>query len=420
VATGARPNIAYEFEHRGTFVRHEMQYQTYELDNDQLTHVDVASHCKQPAVGPFTSYDQDGHKVSFLGDTHPVFNGSVVKAVASAKKIYPQIMQVLSKKADDGYTEFSQQLTTLLSAHVHSVRRLSKQVVELVIQAPLASRNFLPGQFYRINNYESAAPWVQQTQLQSEALALSPASVDPRKGQLTFLVQENTVSARMVATFKPQQSLTVMGPTGVRMKVQDYPETVLMIGDASSVAFMCSIAKAIKQADGRVFMLMNFADEDVVYYRDQLLAVADHIDWVFANEDWQQKLIDSHEKLLIDLADVDRILVHGNVDLLKSVQVARNVGLKSHLQKEPSCTGSIYGPMQCMLKGVCAQCLQWQIDPKTGERTKAVFSCSWQDQPLEIVDLDNLADRYQQNAMQETLSDLWLDFLYDSNQVERV
>ncbi|WP_069471576.1 hypothetical protein [Candidatus Marithrix sp. Canyon 246] len=23
--------------------------------------------------------------------------------------------------------------------------------------------------------------------------------------------------------------------------------------------------------------------------------------------------------------------------------------------------GSIHGPMQCMLKGVCAQCLQWQL-----------------------------------------------------------
>ena len=53
--------------------------------------------------------------------------------------------------------------------------------------------------------------------------------------------------------------------------------------------------------------------------------------------------------------------------------------------------------MQCMLKGVCAQCLVWQHDPQTGKRTKAVFTCSWQEQPLEMSDLDNLDERLSQN-----------------------
>ncbi|HKK13779.1 MAG TPA: hypothetical protein VKA14_03885, partial [Gammaproteobacteria bacterium] len=81
---------------------------------------------------------------------------------------------------------------------------------------------------------------------------------------------------------------------------------------------------------------------------------------------------------------------------------------------------SISGPMQCMLKGVCSQCLQWQIDPATGERTKAVFACSWQDEPLEIVDLDNLDERLVQNRLQERLTDLWLDHLLEQGTVGRV
>ncbi len=68
--------------------------------------------------------------------------------------------------------------------------------------------------------------------------------------------------------------------------------------------------------------------------------------------------------------------------------------------------------VQClMLKGVCAQCLQWQIDPKTGERTKAVFSCSWQDQPLDIVDIDNLQERLSQNRLSEQINNLWVEYL---------
>jgi hypothetical protein len=62
-----------------------------------------------------------------------------------------------------------------------------------------------------------------------------------------------------------------------------------------------------------------------------------------------------------------------------------------------------------MLKGVCAQCLQWQINPETGKRTKAMFACSWQDEPIELIDFDHIDDRHEQNRMQEILGELWLE-----------
>ena len=73
--------------------------------------------------------------------------------------------------------------------------------------------------------------------------------------------------------------------------------------------------------------------------------------------------------------------------------------------------GTVGSPMQCMLKGVCAQCLQWQIDPETGERTRPVFSCAGQDQPLSWVDLDNLAARQQQNRLTDRLTGQWVDYV---------
>ena len=76
--------------------------------------------------------------------------------------------------------------------------------------------------------------------------------------------------------------------------------------------------------------------------------------------------------------------------------------------------------MQCMLKGVCAQCLQWQIDPETGKRTRAVFSCAEQDQPLGWIDLENMEARMRQNALPERLTSLWLDHLFAQADLERV
>ncbi len=64
--------------------------------------------------------------------------------------------------------------------------------------------------------------------------------------------------------------------------------------------------------------------------------------------------------------------------------------------------------MQCMMKEVCAQCLQKHIDPVTGKET-VVFTCFNQDQELDRISWANLADRLRQNSTQEKLTSLWLD-----------
>jgi hypothetical protein len=43
--------------------------------------------------------------------------------------------------------------------------------------------------------------------------------------------------------------------------------------------------------------------------------------------------------------------------------------LAKHLSRAHVGIGSINSPMQCMMKEVCAQCLQRQVDPETGEES---------------------------------------------------
>jgi len=69
--------------------------------------------------------------------------------------------------------------------------------------------------------------------------------------------------------------------------------------------------------------------------------------------------------------------------------------------------GSINSPMQCMMKEICAQCLQRHVDPKTGAVT-VVFSCFNQDQPLDLVDFASLNSRLKQNAVAEKLTAKWI------------
>jgi len=69
--------------------------------------------------------------------------------------------------------------------------------------------------------------------------------------------------------------------------------------------------------------------------------------------------------------------------------------------------------MQCMMKGVCAQCLCKHVDPESGEES-FMYSCYNQDQALDYVDFPNLAARLRQNTVQEKLSSLWLTYLLEA------
>jgi hypothetical protein len=110
----------------------------------------------------------------------------------------------------------------------------------------------------------------------------------------------------------------------------------------------------------------------------------------------------------IDLTEVDRIIAIGSDGMMAAVARARHGVLKPWLKPHHHAIGSINSPMQCMMKEVCAQCLQRHHDPATGKET-IVFSCFNQDQPLDKVDFGALRRRLSQNGVQEKLTALWID-----------
>jgi len=93
--------------------------------------------------------------------------------------------------------------------------------------------------------------------------------------------------------------------------------------------------------------------------------------------------------------------------------------LASYLKPDHVGIASINSPMQCMMKEVCAQCLQKHIDPATGRET-IIFSCFNQDQEMDRVDFPNLAARLRQNTVQEKLSCLWFDHLLAGESIPHV
>lgn len=448
VATGTQPNIAYEFEHRGTFTKHDHRYQNYENVNNELVIAHGVEHCKDPEFGPFTSYHKDDKRVSLIGDTHPVFHGNVVKAIASGMRTYQKIVALLNDKLTQRgdeieYQTFAKRMEHSFDASISEITRHTENVIELTIHAPQAVKHFAPGQFYRLQNYETYSQKLDHTTLQMEPLALIGTEVNVGKNTLKLIVVETGVSAKICSTFRVGEKVSLMGPTGVRAKVAHEHETVLIIGNQLSIATLRSYGAALRATGNRVIYFGHYKNKDELYCQSTLENLADVVIWSVESgelikttrpQDYstqgdivetllaysQGKLDPKKSHPEISLTDVDRIYVVGNTPLLRAFQRGRQFALKEYLIKQPRVFGSVYSTMQCMLKGVCAQCLQWQIDPETGKRTKAVFACSWQDQPLEIIDFDNLDERQIQNQLQEKLTRQWLEYLFEKYQVERI
>lgn len=109
----------------------------------------------------------------------------------------------------------------------------------------------------------------------------------------------------------------------------------------------------------------------------------------------------------IQLKEADRIVAIGSDGMMNAVRQARFDVIKDHVKDGHVAIGSINSPMQCMMKEICAQCLQRHINPETGEET-VVFSCFNQDQPLDWVDFGSLRERLSQNSVQEKLTAQWI------------
>ncbi len=372
----------------------------------------------------------DGRAVSFFGDLHPSFAGNVVKAMGGVKQGWPEVsraLQHLDRPASrDSYESFIVRINDLLRAHVVAVNRLTPTIVEVVVRAPQAARNFHPGEFYRLQNFEHLAQRVAGTTLAMEGLALTGAWTDPEKGLVGTIVLEMGGSSDLCMLLAPGEPVILMGPTGTPTHTPA-GETVLLAGGGLGNAVLFSIGRALRAAGSRVLYFAGYKRRQDRYKIAEIEAAADVVVWacdeapgftpgrpqdfhftgniVEAMAAYQQGALGAKT---IDLGEVDRIIAIGSDAMMAAVARSRHGVLKPWLKPRHHAIASINSPMQCMMKEVCAQCLQTHRDPLSGKES-VVFSCFNQDQPLDHVDFAVLRNRLTQNGVQEKLTAQWID-----------
>ena len=436
IAAGTAPNVIYEKEKPGTFILDEWkQYflpHKIERNGDGKFHVVPA---KKDDAAFFTSYEENGKFISYYGDNHPHYAGNVVKAMASAKDGYEKVVEIfaeeisLSAADETQFTNLIARLEDDILAKVVRVERLTPSIVDVVVRAPMQARQFKPGQFYRLQNYETAAHEVAGTKLLMENLALTGAEVDKENGTLSMIVLEMGTSSRMCSLLEEGEEVIVMGPTGTPTEIPEN-ETVLLAGGGLGNAVLFSIAKAMRERNNRLIYFAGYKQGEDLFKREDIESAVDQVIWAtdtgaeivpnrpqdkhFRGNIVQAMLAYVHGELgeqLFDFKTIDRIIAIGSDRMMAAVKEARHTSLAPYLKKDHEAIGSINSPMQCMMKEICAQCLQRHVDPHTGEEM-FVFSCFNQDQSLDRVDFQNLNDRLKANSIQEKLSNMWLDKLF--------
>jgi NAD(P)H-flavin reductase len=370
----------------------------------------------------------DGRFMSFFGDLHPSYFGNVVKAMGSAKQGFPVVSRVLSSREPSSALDdatFLARLNRDLRAVVHEVRRLTPAIIEVVLRAPVAARRFRPGQFYRMQNFEAFALHVPGTTLAMEGLALTGAWVDREKGLISVIALEMGGSADLLAYLQPGEPVILMGPTGTPTEIP-HGENVVLAGGGLGNAVLFSIGRALRAAGSKVVYFAGYKHLGDRYRIEDIEAASDVVVWCCdeppgfkprrpQDRGFTGNIVQAMHAYAsgalgaqaIAFSATDRIIAIGSDQMMAAVAKARHAVLQQYLKPTHRAIGSINSPMQCMMKEICAQCLQPHVDPQTG-KTTYVFSCFNQDQPLDQVDFGALAQRLAQNGVQEKLTALWI------------
>jgi len=277
------------------------------------------------------------------------------------------------------------------------------------------------------------APVVEGTALAAEGLALTGAWVDKEQGLVSLIALEMGSSSRLCATWKAGDPLVLMGVTGAPTEIPT-GKTVLLLGGGLGNAVLFSIGKAMRAAGNKVLYFAGYRNRVDLFKVPEIEEASDVIVWAVdklpgneaipvtrpQDKTFVGNIVEAMVsyangdlgETTLKLQDVDHLIVIGSDRMMAAVKAARFGALQPYLKADHEAIASINSPMQCMMKGVCAQCMCKHVDPESGEAS-FMYSCYNQDQALDHVDFENLRARLRQNTVQEKLSSLWLTYLLE-------
>ncbi len=192
-------------------------------------------------------------------------------------------------------------------------------------------------------------------------------------------------------------------------------KNIMLVGGGVGNAVLFSIGKAALAKGNKVLYFAGYKKLSDLFKRTFIENACNVVVWACEDglietkrtqdSSFHGNIIDAMVSYKEQLHVIDKMIVIGSDKMMEAVNQARKTILKPYLKSKYEAISSINSPMQCMMKGICACCIQRHI---VGDKESFVYSCSAQDQNMESVDFDFLSRRLKKNSLQEKLTAKWI------------
>lgn len=344
-----------------------------------------------------------GKGISFFGDLHPVYEGNVVKAMASAKNGYEEISSTLVKLKNK---EPIRDVANDFVARIHKINRLSPYIVEILVYAPLIAIRTKPGHIFRLQNYHSFAKKENDYLLAMEGIAVTALSVDQDKSIISAIIVETGGSTSLIKRFQEGEPCIFMGPSGEPTHIPSN-QTVLLVGGGRGNQPLTAIAELLTKNGCIVYFFAGYRLNSFVVNEGRMKKSCSKLIISIEDEDpksgfFKGSVIEAIKNFFAkNRLKIDCIFTIGNNYLLHEVAKLKAMQVITDFAKAELSLSSLNSPMQCMMKGVCAQCLQRRI---IDGREEFFYACANQDQNSDTLDFEHLHLRCQQNSLLEKVT----------------
>lgn len=205
-------------------------------------------------------------------------------------------------------------------------KRLSTNVVQMTLEAPLIARSIKPGQFIIVIVYE-----------RGERIPLTVVESSPQSGLITIVFQEVGKTTRLLGKKEVGEDLfAVMGPNGNPFPIRLYGDVVLVAGGVG-VAEVVPIAKALREVGNSITTIVGARSKDLLFFTDVLDSVSDKL--FITTDDGSsgiKGLVTLPLKELLDTAHIDMVLAVGPTIMMKVVaDMTRDYGVKTYVSLNP-------------------------------------------------------------------------------------
>ena len=304
----------------------------------------IAIGMKESQYIKYANYDN----VHIIGDMDKKYQGSVVKAIASAFDLSKNLIFDEEKITTNFFT-LIKNFTFEYNSYVVELEKLENNIFKITINSPSSARKARIGDIFKIQIYHNAYSKNIAKQIATEPIALTLVVV--RNNNLTFIFTVKGDSTKILSNAKKNDNIFITGPSGKN--------------------FLDSFNKANKI---NLIFSNNFAK--------------------IALEIGKNLEVIGYNILYNDHSYMQQVLLYVNYSEIPEFKNKYKFN-----QKVNKVLVNIHAPMQCMLRSLCGRCIIFKHSPMGGQE----FICKNQYHNLNDFISFNLNERLNQNSLLEQI-----------------